>query len=345
VWYGSAIRQRLYLPRRSDDLLPQLFAVTKAALVAVMVAVFLLALSTRGQLEREFVLLLGIAMLVLLLLFRSMVRLSLWGLRVRGFNAQHILLVGANKSTTRLVESIMAHDQYGYQIDGFLEDDPERAELVVKYGVPYLGKIENLEDLLVNRVIDWVYVTLPMRSSYETILNIAHLCEAVGVPVRLVADLIPLGSPARHLWQLEDVPLVSLTPTRGVEAAQLARRLTDWVVSTMLLVVLSPLFLLIAVLIKLDSKGPVFVRQPRVGRDGKSFTLVSFRYTEVSGDPDTIRLTGFGRHLRRYNLDELPQLLNVWCGHISLVGPKPLTVAEGVLARSGASTGGDAEAA
>ena len=162
VWYCAAMDQRLITSRRGEDLLPQLFSVTIALLVLFTVGTFWTAL-VFGRPERDFIIVLGLGIFISILFFRSTVRLSLWGLRSRGYNSRRILIIGANESTAQLVDTIRGHEQYGYNIEGILEDESDRMALFEGYDIPYLGKIEELEDLLSHRVIDEVYISLPVR--------------------------------------------------------------------------------------------------------------------------------------------------------------------------------------
>lgn len=325
VWWCTAADQRLFTSRRNDALLPQLFGASKALVLTLTLSVFLIAVFTPGRLERSFLVVFGAAAFILILLCRSGWRLSLWGLRVRGWNTQRVIIIGANEATRHVVKAMLAHEQYGYQIEGFLEDDLGRIALLDRYRIPYLGRIEALEELLVDRVIDAVYITLPLRVFYETIRRIAHLCEGVGVPVRFVADPFPVSTAKSFMWRLEDVPLLSLSSAPGGQSRFLVRRAVDWLAASLLLIVLSPLFPLIAVLIKLDSPGPVFELQERVRRDGRRFKLVRFRCYEPfdASRSDEPPLTRIGPHLQRYNLDSLPNLFNVWLGQMSLSGARP----------------------
>jgi lipopolysaccharide/colanic/teichoic acid biosynthesis glycosyltransferase len=342
VWCTAAIDQRLFVSRRSETLLSQLFAATKAVFLSLLFSVFLLALFSRQDIDRSFVLCFGICMLLFILFYKLLVRLSLWDLRRRGYNYRRILIVGTNIRTAHLVEVIQSHEQYGYHIEGFLEDDPERAGLLEKHNLPYLGPIKVLEDLLVNRVIDSVYISLPVRSFYETIEHITHLCEGVGVPVRLLADLFPLRIARSDVMRLKNIPLLSLSNIPEMHTEFALKRTTDLVVSSILLLLLSPILLVIALLVKMDSRGPVFAREERLSRDNRRFHLLRFRTTdgplpavlrqEPSAEGEVVSPKGagtgpptrMGRLLRRYDLDELPQLINVWRGQISLVDPRPL---------------------
>ena len=330
MWYGAAAGQRLLVSRRADSLLAQLFSITKAFLITLMLSILLMGILTRGRLGREFLFMFGMGSFMLILSYRTMLRLSLWGLRLRGRDLKHVLIIGANEASVQLVRIMRAHSQYGFHIEGFLEDEPQRAAIIDKYDVPYLGKIHALEQLLIDRVIDGVYIALPLASSYEISQRIAHLCEGVGVPVRLVSDLFPRRVTPNSLWRIEGIPLLSLSAPSALEPRFLVQRAGDCMAATLLLTVLSPFLLLIAVLVKMDSPGPVFSCQQRIRRDGRTFQLLRFRSTVWSRDPHGAPAgtsqTRVGGYLRKYDLDELPHLFNVWRGHMSLAGPLPRAV-------------------
>jgi len=230
---------------------------------------------------------------------------------------------------------------------GVVEDDAQRVETLRGYNLPHLGAFRELEHLLTEQVIDEGHVCLPVRSSYELIQSIAHLCVGVGVPVRLVADLFPLRLATSRAFRMGQIPMLSLS-TVPESAGQLAiKRLLDIAVSLSLLMGLSPFFLLIAVLIKLETRGPVFFLQERVGVNQRRFKIYKFRsmvadaedqrkrldaLNEADGPVFKIRndprITRVGRFIRKYSIDELPQLINVLNGEMSLVGPRPPIPAE-----------------
>jgi lipopolysaccharide/colanic/teichoic acid biosynthesis glycosyltransferase len=333
VWYAAAFDQRLYISRRVDQLLPQLFAVAKAFVFTLMASIFIMSVLNCCMVSRMFVLTFSVVTLVFLLLTRSMLRLSLWGLRIRGWNTQRIVIVGANEVSVHLVRVMLLNEQYGYQILGFLEDDLESVEMLDRHSIAYLGKIEALEELLTSYVVDCVYVCLPIRSHYELIQSIAHLCEGGGVSVRVVADLLPLRMANASLWRLEHIPFLSLSSLPGIHSRFLIRRSVDWIASSLLLIVLSPFLGIIALFVKLSSEGPIFVKQTRVRRDGRKFGLLRFRcYEYPIEQPDCLlvgpQLTRLGVLLRRYGLDVLPSLWNVWLGQMSLSGPRPPVLQE-----------------
>lgn len=334
VWIAVASDQRIFArTRRSDTLVPQLCAVTNAVFVGVVFSVFLLALFLATGVDSRFMWFFSGSIFATLLVCRLLVRLSIWDLRRRGYNYRQVILVGSNESTLHLAEVFLSHGHYGYHVLGFLDDDPIRAKAMERSTVPYLGEIGTLEELLSRQVIDGVYITLPLRSHYETVRKVANLCEGVGVPVRLVADLFPQRISSQEVVRLENIPLITLAGEAAVRPQRFVQRLSEFVVSAVLLVILSPLLILCALLVKLDSKGPVLVKRECIGRGQRPFHMLYFRCStwqagacqEAANEPV---LTRIGRLFRRYSFDELPQLLNVCLGQMSTVGPRPISLAD-----------------
>jgi exopolysaccharide biosynthesis polyprenyl glycosylphosphotransferase len=349
VWCGAAADQRLFVSRRDDNLTTQFISILKAVFSSLIFTGFVIGFFTRQIPERHFFIYYGLLALLAMSAFRITIRLALWDLRRRGFNYRQVLIIGANERSERLVEIIQTHGQYGYHIAGFLEDDPERLPILQKYQVAHLGPFNDLERVLANRVIDEVYITLTVRSFYELIQRCAHLCEGVGVMVRMTADLFPLRIATSRVSLLEDIPILSLCAVPDQQFQLFLKRAVDFVASSVALVILLPLvFLPTAILIKLEgliwpnSRGPVFFTQERVGLNGRRFKMFKFRsmvrnaeelrkdlehLNEADGPVFKIRndprITRIGRIIRKTSIDELPQLLNVWVGHMSLVGPRP----------------------
>ena len=296
-----------------------LFSITKTFFGAWMCTAFLLVVFYSSGVPRGFFAAFGLCVLLMLLLFRIILRVSLWSLRRQGYNSRCILLIGANERTAHLVEVFLANEHFGYQVVGFLENDEARRPVLESMGIPWLGKIQILEELLVERVIDGVYISLPVRSCYEAIQDIAHLCEGVGVPVRFVADLFPLRLATSDLTRLGDIPLLSLSVEEDYQTQFALRRFFDIITASMLLALLAPLMLAVAIAIKLDSSGSVFIKHRRKGHDGEEADVLQFRTRFAGADEDAAR-TRAGGFLKRYGLDELPQLISVIFGEISLTG-------------------------
>ena len=321
IWTYQAIEQRLFISMRSDALMPELFAVTKAAVITMLLTVFSLALLIQASLDRSLIIIFCLTTFLTIVIVRTALRLSLWGFRRRGYNYLRILVIGSNERAAHVVRVIQSHEHFGFQVDGFLETDDSRRQHLEKLGIEFLGGIRELESVLVNRVVDVVYICLPMRSHHETIQSIAHLCEGVGVPVRLRADLFPVKVASGELVRVGPFPMLSLTSTGLLRTPLRVQRLTDALVAALLFITLIPVFTIIGVLIKIESRGPVFVSETRGDSSGrKKVALVRFRTSRTS-PREKNEITRFGKFLVTYHLDELPTLINIGRGQLSLSDP------------------------
>jgi len=205
--------------------------------------------------------------------------------------------------------------------------------------------ISELQSVIIQEAVDEVYINLPREKYGHLIEAIVHLCEEQGIIVRVWTDMFGLRIAKPQIDELDGIPVVTIRsgPPDGWQI--IAKRMIDILGSIVLLVLLAPLFIVIAGLVKMDSRGPVFFRQERVGFNKRHFWILKFRtmvteaeqqqqalerFNEVNGAAFKIkndpRITRIGRFLRRFSLDELPQLVNVLVGEMSLVGPRPLPV-------------------
>lgn len=342
VWSLASFDQHVFRSQTNEGLTAYAFAVTKAMADALVVSTVTMAFFSPQGVDRSFLLAFGIGTLASILLVRIAGRIVLWTFRRRGMNARRVLIIGANERTRHLADVMKARDYLGYQFAGFLEDDPGRGSVLSGHKIEHLGKIDRLDELLHEHRIDEVYISLPIRSYYETIQHVAHLCEGEGVPVRFIADLFPLRIATNRLMYVEDIPLLSLSAVPEQQFAMAIKRAADLVVSSILLLLLSPALIAMSIIIKLDSPGPILFAQERVGQNQRRFRMLKFRsmvvnaealrakleaMNEADGPVFKIRrdprITRVGRFIRKFSIDEFPQLLNVWGGQMSLVGPRP----------------------
>jgi exopolysaccharide biosynthesis polyprenyl glycosylphosphotransferase len=350
VWCGAATDQRLFQSRREDSLSGQLFSVAKAIGISLVFTWFVVGFFQRKglQLDRAFFLYFSVGTLGSMIVFRMALRLVLWSLRRRGYNFRQIVIVGANDRSRHLAEIFMTRSRYGYHLLGCLDDDDERMRVFDPLPVRYLGTSSQLESILTREVVDEVYLALPVKSCYEDIRDLANRCESVGVSVRMMTDLFPMRIATSTIVNLEDVSLLSMSAVPEAHMQLGLKRLIDFAGSTIGLLILGPLlFLPIAILIKLESKGPIFFSQERVGLNQRRFPMIKFRsmvanaeamraeleaMNEADGPVFKIkrdpRITRLGAFMRKTSIDELPQLFNVWLGQMSLVGPRPPIPAE-----------------
>jgi exopolysaccharide biosynthesis polyprenyl glycosylphosphotransferase len=198
-------------------------------------------------------------------------------------------------------------------------------------GVEVLGRIEDLASVLDRGEVSEVFVALDL-SNYASIMETMRVANRYVVNVRLIPDLFQLLTLKANVQDLDGFPVISIDDVALRGGRSLLKRTVDVTVSAVGLLVLLPVFLIVAALIKLTSKGRVFYRQERMGLDGRRFRMIKFRTMKSDAEketgpvmcqPDDPRITGFGRFLRKFSLDELPQLVNVLRGEMSLIGPRP----------------------
>ncbi len=250
----------------------------------------------------------------------------------RGLNLQNVLIVGAGDMGLTVAQKLFRVKDLGFVVKGFLDNDLKPGDPVpVDGGSVVLGRIEDLGRVIEDHNIHEVYVTLGLQN-YGKILESLQIATNYPVNVRLIPDLFQLLTLKANIQDLDGYPVISIddVPLRG--ARQAAKRLMDAAAAAIGLVLLSPVFLVVAVLIKLTSRGPVFYHQERVGNDGRRFVVHKFRTMVCDAEAETgpvmscvddPRVTRLGRFLRKYSIDEFPQLVNILKGEMSLVGPRP----------------------
>jgi len=287
----------------------------------------------------------GVATLFLLGMARAAERYVVGCRRRHGLGVDRVLIIGAGEVAHSIMRTVCARPELGYQIVGFLDTDPSRASTDIGR-FQALGKVDSLGAVLADTAIDEVIVTLPW-TMHGRIQGVMDECERQGVSVRIVPDLFQMTLSKVEVDNLNGIPLMGIREPVLRDWQVLTKRALDVVLAVVGLIVLAPVFLVIAVAIRLDSPGPIIFRQERIGKQGEKFVCLKFRSmcadaeaqiatlrsrNEASGplfkmrrDP---RRTLVGRLLRRTSLDELPQLWNVLRGEMSIVGPRPALASE-----------------
>jgi Undecaprenyl-phosphate glucose phosphotransferase len=269
-----------------------------------------------------------VADVLFLNLGRSALRAHLQRMWAAGQNVRRVVVAGAGDLGEMVAETLLAHRELGYRVVGFLDDHVTAA----RAGVPILGTLDEAMGVCAAHRVDQLYVALPLEDHaklLKLIKNVGNEC----VDIKVVPDLVQYATIKAALEDLDGIPIISLNevPLRGWNS--MAKRVMDIVVGTTMLLLLLPGFLAIALLIWLrGGKGPVLLRQERMTLDGKTFEIFKFRTMveeaeketgPIWASPEDPRRTKVGIWLRRFNLDEFPQLLNVVLGDMSLVGPRP----------------------
>jgi exopolysaccharide biosynthesis polyprenyl glycosylphosphotransferase len=330
----------LYDQRRGSSWLDEVYTIFTSSLIGIAIMIFLFFLYRANFYSR----LIFLYALLLIVLFLSASRLlerrARGYLRRHGIGADRVLIVGAGEVGRAIMRSILARPELGYQPFGFVDDDPKKLGNDIG---PFkaAGSTADLPVILKEHAPDEVIISLPWLS-HRKVLKIIGDCERQGIQARFVPDLFHMSLSQVNIDQINGIPLIGMKQPslRGWKVA--LKRTLDVGISLAALTVLAPLLLLIALAIRLDSPGPVLFKQTRLGRGGKPFTFYKFRsmrdqaeqelmelaaLNEAEGPifkiKDDPRCTGPGRILRRFSLDELPQLVNVLRGDMSLVGPRP----------------------
>ena len=333
----------LYRSRRIGGVVAEWGDVTKAIALGTLALSGLALLAHWEAVDRIFLIVFFVASLVGTILMRSLLRLVLGEVRRRGRNLRNLVIVGCGPRGARLGAEIWKRPELGYLLLGYIDDVPPPTSPLHGRPENLLGGLDGAVALFSTLDVDEVMVCLPLRSQYETIAKIVSAATEMGLIVRMPADFFELRVAQPDVEHLGETPMVTLAAPSGPSHGLVVKRITDVVGASLGLALLSPLFLVIAVAIKLDSPGPVSFGQERVGLGRGRFRMWKFRTmvedaearlpeleerNEVKGaafklarDP---RITRVGRLLRRLSLDELPQLINVLMGEMSLVGPRPL---------------------
>jgi Undecaprenyl-phosphate glucose phosphotransferase len=247
-----------------------------------------------------------------------------------GIGLKRILIAGSGELGRLVADKILEHRELGYEIVGFVDDRATGDHLGYR-GLPLLGTIDDASEIATREGVHHLYVALP-PDQHLRMLQLIESTSRECVDVKVVPDLLQVIALRARLEDLDGVPVININdvPLQGFNS--LVKRVIDIIISSAALVALAIPFAVIALLVKVTSRGPVFYRQERMGLDGRRFLIYKFRSMHHDAEAETgpvfardddPRRTAFGRLLRRSNIDELPQLWNVVRGEMSIVGPRP----------------------
>lgn len=335
----------VYQPRRLGMWLDQMSRIVRSTMITMLIMIGITFIYQPFFYSRLIYLYATILIVLLLAPGRLVWGLVLGRLRARGIGVSRVLIVGAGDVSRMVIRTVMAQPEFGYRIVALVDDQMDPSALSIG-PVPAIEGTQRLPQIIAEKNIDEVIVALPW-TDHQRILDIFQACDRLGVRARSVPDLFQLSLNRVDVEDLGGVPVIGLKAASIRGANLIVKRMMDVALGSLMLLILSPFMILFALAIKLDSPGPVFFRQKRVGAHGQEFVVLKFRsmregadeekdqlldQNEMSGplfkmreDPRTTRL---GRFLRRSSADELPQLFNVLRGEMSMVGPRPHTSAE-----------------
>ncbi len=319
---------RLYHTRRGGSRIDLFYSIVSAVSIATVIGTSLsyLAYQTEGDLSR------GVTVyawaLTIALLFFGRIFLGWIRGRVAARRPDRLLLVGTGDVARMILQKTLHSPQLGYRVVGFVDGEDTEGDVV---GLPILGSQSELARILRENDIQEVVIALP-NASHDELLDMISACEAEHANVRIFPDFFQIVASELSIGDLDGLPMLTIRDP-GLRGWKLTlKRTIDLVIGSLALIFLSPLMLLVALLIRLGSKGPVFYAQVRVGLDGKPFPILKFRTMLTGAEEgtgpvwttiDDPRRTRLGEFLRKTSFDELPQLINVLVGDMSLVGPRP----------------------
>ena len=330
IWAFVFRRMGLYRPMRGVRRTRELWVLVNANALSILLLISLTYLFREKSVQ--FSRLVFVYFWALATLFtvgqRITLRFLLREARRKGYNLRYMLVVGAGKVAGDLASRVRLHQELGVQLLGCLskEGDEKRGP----GGVPIVGRYADVGKFVGRTDLDQIVVALPLED-HQLLPSIMEQLKDSIVDIKIIPDLYQFASLGGAIEEFEGLPVISLQecPLDGINL--FTKRAVDVVLGSLLLVAFSPLMLLLALLVKLTSRGPVLFKQERVSFDGSKFSIVKFRTMSINAEskgpgwtkPGDARVTALGRILRSTSLDELPQLLNVLKGDMSIVGPRP----------------------
>ncbi len=321
----------LYTPKRTTSLFMEIMILLRTDVICIALLVIIIYVIMHAiYYARSVMVIFFVLSFVAEATFRVILRTIIRKFRMNGFNAKHVLLVGYSRAAESYISRVVSNPEWGYRVFGILDD---RVPLGTKYyESQVIGKLSDLDELIAKNDLDEVIVTLSLRD-YDFFEKVVGTCEKNGIHTKFIPDynsIVPTNP------YTEDLDGLSLINIRRVPLSNpgnfLVKRSMDIIGSLFGIIIASPVMLVIALLIKITSPGPVLFKQERVGYQGKNFNMLKFRSMivqseedekkgwTVKGDP---RVTPIGRFIRKTSIDELPQLFNILKGDMSLVGPRP----------------------
>ncbi|MBI5747692.1 MAG: undecaprenyl-phosphate glucose phosphotransferase [Nitrospinae bacterium] len=320
----------LYRPKRISPYLNEIFDIVKACTFSVLILISITFFFRQYEYSRLVFLVFWITTIISLSLERILFREVLRYMRRKGHNLRYSIIVGTGSLANDIFNRIELHPELGLKIKGFLSQDESAVGSVID-GIPVIGTYKDIGKIIIDKDIDQVITALPIEQHALTV----ELLKDIGnemVDIKVVPDLCEFMTLRGGIDELDGLPIISLQDTPLYGWNIVIKRTFDIIFSIISIIITAPIMVLISIIVKVTSPGPVFYKQERMGLDGKKFITYKFRTMMVNAEENTgpvwakendKRKTTIGTFLRRTNLDELPQFFNVLKGDMSIVGPRP----------------------
>lgn len=320
----------LYEPLHMQGRRLMLANIIKANVLGMLIFVFLLYMLKESDFSRLTVYIFCVVNILLEWGARMLIFAVLRDMRKKGLNQKQIILVGYSRAAEEYIDRIEANPQWGYIVRGILDDNVPAG--TVYKGIKVIGRIANLTVILPANRLDEIAITLGL-SEYYRLEEIVAMCEKSGVHTKFIPDYNKIIPTKPYTEDILGLPVINIryVPLSNTFNS-MVKRVMDIFGSIAAIIVSSPVMLLMCILIKATSPGPLIYRQERVGLHNKTFWMYKFRSMEIQPESEekkawTVkndpRVTGIGKFMRRTSIDELPQLFNILKGDMSLVGPRP----------------------
>lgn len=320
----------LYKPLRGKPVSTEFYNIIKVTVLSILILTAATFFYREESFSRIAAAYFWVLVTTLMVVSHVLVRVVLMEARKRGFNLRHVLIVGSGDLGQTVADKINLHPEFGMKIVGFLSRHSEKVGSEIN-GIKVVGLYQEVSKIIQKYSIDQLYIALPLHA-HDRMEKVLENLDEETVDIKVVPDLLKFMNLQAGVEELDGLPVVNLTESPLYGWNIVIKRVSDIVLSGLAIIVGSPLLLIIAIIIKLESRGPIIFRQERVGLDKEGFEMLKFRSMRVDAEEKTgpvwaskedDRRTRLGTFLRKTSFDELPQLFNVFIGDMSLVGPRP----------------------
>lgn len=320
----------LYTPKRGRRRISEILHIVAANIFGVAFYLSLLYITKESNISRVYMGLFFFMNIVLSSAARMVISFILRTARRRGYNLKHVLLVGYSSSAQAYIDRVFVNPQWGYYIHGILDDNIEIGTMYKK--VPVIGTVTHLEAFLRKMTLDEIAITISVNE-YHKLEKIVQICEKSGVHTKFIPDYYSFIPTTPYTEDLYGLPVINIRNVPLTNAFNsIRKRIIDIFGASVALILFGLPMILVALIIKITSPGPIIFSQIRIGKHNKQFKMYKFRSMEIQKEKDEKkawttkqdpRVTGIGKFIRKTSIDELPQLFNILRGDMSLVGPRP----------------------
>ena len=329
VWCWLFHTRRLYLPRRITSFSDEFFAIVRIVILGMIVATAGAFFYRSFSYSRVVFWILGISAVMFISVGRFILMKFEQRWYAHGNDLKRVIIIGTSSVVSKIYHSLLTRHSLGYEVLGYcsVQDTIDNS----MEHIPYLGSLTLVPDLIKSKSIDVVLIALN-ETEHSLLRDLVSNCQGLNVEMMMVPDILELMTSQVQIKHIEGIPFLDIKSPTLSAWNFIIKRIFDLLVASLILLLASPFFLLIVILVKLDSYGPIFYLQERIGLDGEVFKVIKFRSMRTDAEQatgpvwsrkDDPRTTRLGRFLRRFSVDELPQLINVLKGDMSIVGPRP----------------------